>query len=315
MSQISLRHLHRGPTTTLIFTIVRLEGDPVSITHDKIITVDNLIQASLKFEYVKCSFVPYVRMKKMEGVYNSPVPVSIQCNDFNELFYCSDHWIEVQLNPLLHTSTGRTNFKCNNTSYSDRTHDVTATCFTIEINVTAQVIMPTGFLPRKELYEDTESTDFQLYTKDGSVAVHKAVLFLHSDMFKMMLTNNWKESNEGQISMDGITVQTLRHLKDYMYLGILPEEGLEPLLQVAAHYFMDKLRADCSAKLVESVNSENIDRLIALGCEFNIPELVRGLIFRIPDNIVNDMNYLQIDKSNDKIDKSNDKIVEEKLEN
>ncbi|XP_063368705.1 uncharacterized protein LOC134657083 [Cydia amplana] len=305
MSQISLRHLHRGPTTTLIFTIVRIEGDPVSISYDHTITVDNLIQASVKFEYIKCTFVPYVRMKKMEGVYNSPVPVTIQSDGFKEQFFCSDYWIEVKLNPFVHTSAGRTNFKCSNTSYSDRAHDITATCYIIEINVTVQAIIPTGFLPRKELYEDTESMDFQLHTKDGTVAVHKAVLFLHSDMFKMMLTNNWKESNEGQINMDGITVQTLKHLKDYMYLGILPEEGLEPLLQVAAHYFMDKLRADCSAKLVESVNSENINRLIALGCEFNIPELVRGLIFRIPDSIVNDMNYLKIDKSNDKVVEEN----------
>ncbi|XP_063541133.1 uncharacterized protein LOC134750007 [Cydia strobilella] len=308
MSQISLRQLHRGPTTTLIFTILRFEGDPVSISYDKTITVDNVIQASVKFEYINCMFVPYVKIKKMEGVYNSPVPITIQCDEFKELFFCSDHWIEVQLNPLLHASAGRTQFKCPYSNFSDVTHNATATCYTIEINVTVQVIMPTGFLPSKELYEDTESTDFQLHTKDGTVAVHKAVLFLHSEMFKLMLTKDWKESNEGRISMDGITVQTLRHLKDYMYLGILSEEGLEPLLQVAAHYFMDKLRADCSAKLAESVNSENINRLIALGCEFNIPELVRGLIFRIPDNIVNDMNYL-------KIDKSSDKIVQEKLEN
>ncbi|XP_063357906.1 uncharacterized protein LOC134647485 [Cydia amplana] len=116
----------------------------------------------------------------------------------------------------------------------------------LEIDITVRKEFPVTSIPNiDKFYEDTEFTDFHLHATDGNVPMHKALLAANSDVFKAMLNGEWKEKGEGQINIEGVTVKTLQHLKDYMYLGVLPDEGLESLLVVAARYLMDKLKADC----------------------------------------------------------------------
>ncbi|XP_063386224.1 uncharacterized protein LOC134672256 [Cydia fagiglandana] len=142
---------------------------------------------------------------------------------------------------------------------------------TISIVVTAYECKKEMVLSK--LYADSDFTDFHLATSDGSVPVHKAYMAAHSDVFKAMLNNEWKETVNGEITMKGVTVKTLQQLKEYMYLGIVPEDGLRPLLLIARCYLMEDLEKHCIRKLAENVTGENLFSLLEFACDNNIPEL------------------------------------------
>lgn len=82
-----------------------------------------------------------------------------------------------------------------------------------------------------------------------------------------------------------------------MYLGVLPEEGIEALLLLAKRCLMDKLAAACIDKLIKAVKPDTFDALVKFTCENNIPVLVRGLVLRTPDDVVNSMPLIKISEN------------------
>ncbi|XP_063386221.1 uncharacterized protein LOC134672252 [Cydia fagiglandana] len=134
----------------------------------------------------------------------------------------------------------------------------------------------------------TEFTDFYLSTGEGEerVAVHKAFLIAHSDVFKAMLRGKWKETDHDEIKIQGVTIETLQQLKDYMYMGSVPEVGLRPLLLVARTYMMEDLEKHCIRKLAEKVTPEELFLLIEFACDNQIPELPFALLQITPDAVV-----------------------------
>lgn len=128
------------------------------------------------------------------------------------------------------------------------------------------------------IYLDEDFTDFQLSTAEGSVSMHRAILAAHSDVFRRMLSGEWKETNAGCIEIQGVTLETLQSLKRYMYLGTMPEEGLCPLLLIATFYFIDDLKAECTIKLANSITSENLYDLLEFSYVNNMPELTFAIL-------------------------------------
>lgn len=162
--------------------------------------------------------------------------------------------------------------------------------FHILINIS---VSSAGIINMK-LYEDEEFTDFKLSTDEGSLPVHKAHLAANSDVFKTMLSREWKETSEGRVQIEGISLQTLKHLKQYMYLRTLPDEGLLPLLLVARYYLMDNLKAECLIKISETVTSENLYEILEYSFLNKIPELMFNVIEIIPKSIVKDAHEIMI---------------------
>ncbi|XP_063540510.1 uncharacterized protein LOC134749499 [Cydia strobilella] len=144
-----------------------------------------------------------------------------------------------------------------------------------------------------ELYTDTEFTDFYLSTGEDKVAVHKAFLIAHSDVFKAMLRGKWKETDHDEIKIQGATVETLQQLKDYMYMGTVPEVGLRPLLLVARTYMMEDLEKHCIRKLAEKATSKDLFSLIEFACDNQIPELPFALLQLTPDTVVSEATKLK----------------------
>ncbi|XP_063366762.1 TD and POZ domain-containing protein 1-like [Cydia amplana] len=143
------------------------------------------------------------------------------------------------------------------------------------INITANKVEE-SFLTN--FYNDIDFTDFNLSALDGSVAVHRAYLAAHSDVFRAMLRKEWKEATEGCVQIDGVTRQTLQHLKDYMYLRTLPDVGLEPLLLLASYYLMDDLKEQCVSKLALNCTSKEWSSLLEFAAVNKISELISGLM-------------------------------------
>lgn len=157
--------------------------------------------------------------------------------------------------------------------------------FAFHLNVTINAFKVSATF-NKKLFDDTEFTDFQLTTSDGSLPVHKAYLAAHSEVFKAMLHREWKETNEGRIQMSGVSLQTLQHLKDYMYMGTLPTDGLLPLLSIASCYMIEELRNQCITKLTQIIKPENLYEILEYSFENKIPELTFAIMKATPESVL-----------------------------
>ncbi|XP_063540364.1 uncharacterized protein LOC134749374 [Cydia strobilella] len=171
-----------------------------------------------------------------------------------------------------------------------------------KVHPTTVSIVVTAYKCKKEtvlskLYTDSDFTDFRLATSEGSVPVHKAYLAAHSDVFKAMLSNEWKETTTGEITMKGVTIETLQHLKEYMYLGTVPNDGLRPLLLIARCYLIEDLEQHCIRKLAENVTGKSLFSLLEFACDNNIPELSFALVVMTENIDVNHANKLKNKKA------------------
>ncbi|XP_047997410.1 uncharacterized protein LOC125235004 [Leguminivora glycinivorella] len=133
------------------------------------------------------------------------------------------------------------------------------------------------FCPAK-IYNDADFTDFNLTAPEGSIAVHRVILAAYSDVFRAMLSHEWKETMEGRIEIEGVTLQTLQYLKQYMYLRKLPNDGLKPLLLLASYYLIDDLKADCLSKLVLNYKSGEWSSLLEFAVENKLSELTSAIM-------------------------------------
>ncbi|XP_063543911.1 uncharacterized protein LOC134752220 [Cydia strobilella] len=148
----------------------------------------------------------------------------------------------------------------------------------------------------KSLHEDEHYTDFQLSATDGTVAVHKVLLAANSPVFKTMLSGEWKEATEGCLKVKGVTLRTLNHLKDYMYLGVLPNSDVCSLLLVANCYLIDTLKQECIIKIAQSVTPENLHKLLEFSTHNQIPELTYAILEAVPKYMVKLAQKIRISK-------------------
>ncbi|XP_048005767.1 uncharacterized protein LOC125241363 [Leguminivora glycinivorella] len=298
MPLVYLKELQYGPTLKVIIVASNVEDDNnEKITETVIvddveddnneeitetIIVDDMVEVGFKFKF-KGNITPILRIKlKNSNNQDTTVPIHVTFYDeykviFNKQIFCSSVWLEASMG--------------ERHGYDDsfRARGLDIYLYFFEIDITVQKQFPRASIPNiNKLYEDTEFADFQLHAADGNVPMHKAYLAANSDVFKAMVKGEWKEKGEGQINIEGVTVKTLQHLKDYMYLGMLPDEDpeLKSLLVVAARYLMDNLKADCSKKLIQTVKPESVDGLIKFACQYDIPELMQALLLNIPDKLV-----------------------------
>ncbi|XP_063390932.1 TD and POZ domain-containing protein 1-like [Cydia fagiglandana] len=252
----------------LVFSIDALEqGTHISQIFDIYNIVD--IQFLLK-QHEDNEIDYYISAKKVESASTSNLKIKIQraCGDTHTChFTCRDHWSQWQS-----IGTGSSND-------SKRYLDLYCT-----VSITSNRINEVTI----SLHEDKHLTDFQLSTTDGNVAVHKAVLAANSPVFKTMLSGEWKETTEGCLQVKGVTLRTLNHLKNYMYLGVMPDSecDIRSLLLVAHCYLIDSLKKECIINLAQSVTSENLYKLLEFSTLNRIPELTYAILEAVPKYIV-----------------------------
>ncbi|XP_063549154.1 uncharacterized protein LOC134756258 [Cydia strobilella] len=295
MVQLDVRTEQRGPALKLILSVIRSSDDNSEVTTEAI-DVDGLASILGTFRPNTSNELQLrIGMKKNEKAKNLVVTIKITFDKYVKEISCPGEWVEIILEPTIRTNAYFTfNGKYGYT-------------YTIVLNITAHAVSSLTSYVNNQLYEDTEFTDFQLTTSDTdtvqTVAVHKAVLVVHSYTFKAMLRKSWKETEENSMKLDGTTLQTLQDLKQYMYLGTLPNEGLEPLLIIATRYMMEKLETDCITQLITSLKPENFDALIEFACQNNLPQLMRALVFRIPDDVLDGAYQFKVkDKKSEDIE-------------
>lgn len=161
------------------------------------------------------------------------------------------------------------------------------------------------------ILDDTEGwTDFELVGEGGSIKVHRFALALVSPVFRRMLsTNCWKETREGCMTIDGVSIKTLEHMKSYIYEKKLPDSDLKPLLLLANYYEITNLEQDCVNKIMGNVSDADIYDML----EFGITNKVHRMSYAILNNskfnnealnkvksLINEVGSSSIDGTEDK---------------
>lgn len=243
------------------------------------IVVGNVAQVEFKYKRLvgdcddKQHIMVWIMGKKHKKVLSKDVAVKMAVNCRNTGY--SEQWIlpqqEVwkQLGVIHHVS------ECENVCY-----------YRLEVDIGVCVLES----PLLKLYNDNVFTDFHLSSSEGSIAVHKACLAAHSDMFRTMFGGEWKETVESRVEPNGVTLQTLQHLKDYLYLGSLPEQGLRELLLLAMWYMIDSLKAQCIISLANRVTKDDLFDLLEFARNNEIPELTLAITQLTPKGVIEDIS-------------------------
>lgn len=100
---------------------------------------------------------------------------------------------------------------------------------------------------------------------------------------KQCLPESGKETTEGRIQIEGVSLKTLQDLKEFMYLHTLPDgDGLKSLLLIASYYLIDELKAECISKLALNCKSGNWRELLEFATKNQIFELVSAIMIVNP---------------------------------
>ncbi|XP_063366992.1 protein roadkill-like [Cydia amplana] len=240
----------------------------------------------------------FLSVMKHESTMTVTIEMTLKCADprFKHTLTCSETWSQ-------------------DLYLFQRRYDNIKLTFNVNINILVRKCKSVLDL----IYLDEDFTDFQLSTAKGSVPLHRAILAAHSDVFRRMLSGEWKETNAGCIEIEGVTLETLQNLKRYMYLGTMPEDGLCPLLLIATCYFIDDLKAECIIKLAHSFTSENLYDLLEFSYVNNMPELTFAILRTVraqPRDVIEVANQkiMKSEKSEDMNGKNEAICVEPKKE-
>ncbi|XP_047986932.1 uncharacterized protein LOC125226843 isoform X2 [Leguminivora glycinivorella] len=301
------KNLRRGPSVKLLFTIednfenlrntktaIGIMSGEDELLHD--CTVDNIVDVCLSFDHwtlekfnpgeekiVNINIYVKIAAKTNKQAKHNTIILKATCNELNysKQITCTEHWLENILIGYKKVILKKEQF----TVSTD-----------LEINLSVIQKEPVTFA---KLYDDTILTDFQLSTAEGSVAVHKVCLAAHSDIFKTMFNGPWKDVSNGPVG-SAVTLSSLQHFKEYVYLGKLPDEkeNLQHLLLLSLLYSMEALKSERISKLIELVNSENLYSLFEFACKNNIPDLTFAMLLQVPDEVVHETYELRkpIDK-------------------
>ncbi|XP_063368742.1 protein roadkill-like [Cydia amplana] len=272
-----------GPAVKLVYTIT-CSGEKHTLVSIPFI-VNNLIEIRFKWDYSKIS----AKKIKIVCSFSSKRLVSEKCTTIN---------VDLRSDRLKYMKTDFcpperwSDWECMAEITPQLLPNLSAYYYTTCDYYIAACKVKTDMISSK-LYEDTDFTDFNLSTPDGSVAVHKACLAAHSDVFKRMLSGEWQETEEGQITLEGVTLETLQHLKEYIYMGRLPNDGLRPLLLLARCYLIEDLQERCINKLAQTARSEDLYSLHKFACENNIPELTFATLQLTRDSVISYANQVK----------------------
>ncbi|XP_063624662.1 RCC1 and BTB domain-containing protein 1-like [Cydia splendana] len=283
--EISYKRILRGPCMKLAFSLIYKSEQPLSIPQvgQGQFDIDDLVDIRLQFDQKIPATKPTttystkpplpvtvnISTKKTDRGKDVTVKFKVLCTKTKivKQFICTDTWTD-----WVELGKGQLTFK--------------DPCYTLDDIEVLFTVTKSGAVSFADLYDDTDIIDFNLSLEDNKVPVHKACLAAHSNKFKNMFTSVWKDINEGCVEIKGATHQTLQYIKDYMYLGRLPDVDVRPMLLFAIQYSMSNLKADCITKLVETVEFYSLYSLLEFACENNIPELTFALMLHTSAEMV-----------------------------
>ncbi|XP_042322114.1 kelch-like protein 38 [Sceloporus undulatus] len=109
-------------------------------------------------------------------------------------------------------------------------------------------------------------TDVVLCTSDIEIPCHRNVLASSSPYFKAMFCNNFRESHQEKVNLQGVNSSILHCIILYVYTGeiVMTSENILYLMETASMLQYTKLFEACSAYLQDQLTPDNCLSLIRL---------------------------------------------------
>ena len=151
--------------------------------------------------------------------------------------------------------------------------------------------------------ENGDFADIELLTEKGSYKAHRLILIYSSEFFAKLLTSDFLESTQEKIPLrykdpEGLFPEVLR----FMYKGriTIDENNAIPLLALADHYLIHKLRTQASDFICRSITRHNALVVLETALQFNVAEIVEKCIAIIAKNFCHfpqdtDWTFLPLD--------------------
>ncbi|KAM6935949.1 kelch-like protein 38 [Lycodopsis pacificus] len=125
------------------------------------------------------------------------------------------------------------------------------------------------------LRQENILTDVSLCSDNTEIPCHRNVLVSSSPYFRAMFCNNFIETQQTKIDLQGITSAILSSVIDYVYTGLvsISMDIVLPLMQAASMFQYGRLFEACSSFLQEQLSPDNCLSMIRLSEILNCDSL------------------------------------------
>lgn len=128
-----------------------------------------------------------------------------------------------------------------------------------EIQIEKNLIRLKQFDKYEELLINKELSDVTVTSEGKNFYLHKNILAIGSDVFKVMFRNDMKEKNESKVTISDIKYDVLQELFQFIYTGKVSniKEIAGELLIAAEKYCIEELKVLCEEALCNSLYRKN----------------------------------------------------------
>ncbi|XP_054159354.1 RCC1 and BTB domain-containing protein 2-like isoform X2 [Oppia nitens] len=155
------------------------------------------------------------------------------------------------------------------------THDVLATFATPSVTFrSVQLCMsPINRVldSLSQAFNDEKTSDFKFIVDNKPIYVHKAILRVRCEHFRLMFDNNWAESTKDELEMTQYSYAVYCAFLQYLYtddVSVAPEDGIG-LLDLANSYCETDLKQKCERLIRNGITVENVAMLYSAAIKFD----------------------------------------------
>uniref|UniRef100_A0A8C5LWE2 BTB domain-containing protein n=1 Tax=Leptobrachium leishanense TaxID=445787 RepID=A0A8C5LWE2_9ANUR len=127
----------------------------------------------------------------------------------------------------------------------------------------------------KSAFDREETADLRVQVEEKFIHVHKAVLKIRCEHFRVMFSTPWKEGSTDVIEIDHYSYRVYRAFLEYLYTDVvaLPSEDALELLDLATSYCEDGLKKLCQQIICKGITVDNAFMLLSAAVRYNAEEL------------------------------------------
>ncbi|XP_051124103.1 BTB/POZ domain-containing protein At1g21780 isoform X2 [Andrographis paniculata] len=136
------------------------------------------------------------------------------------------------------------------------------------------------------MLEEAIHADVTIYTADGTLKAHKAILSASSPVFQSMFQHDLKEKESSTVNIEDMTSDSCTALLSYLY-GTISQEAFWrhrlALLGAANKYDIVDLKDACEESLLEDINSGNVLERLQEAWLYQLDKLKKGCLMYLLD--------------------------------
>lgn len=127
----------------------------------------------------------------------------------------------------------------------------------------------------KLAFDDMETSDLKFCIEGKMINVHKSVLKIRCQHFRLMFQSHWEEDGKDTIDITQFSYNVYRAFLYFLYtdeVQVPPEEAIE-LLDLANSYCESQLKRQCERIIKNGIAVDNVAKLYSAAISFEAKEL------------------------------------------